>query len=233
MPKISKQERRMAKQYSDILKNRVEMNGEGLLDDVFDFVKDAGKKIYKAGKWVIRKAREIHEGIFDILAVFGLTPAEGLAALSEMLKDTKFAKYKKYLDGAVLVVKAADEELAARRKREAEQGGSGAELKLKDSSKFSGSKPKRVKVQSGEGLISDARELKKCKDKADAFKRNHPRTSRMIGLGETSKTIPTSSASEIYTPNDSKAEGDERGAHSGWAPILSAPNAGGKAKAMF
>lgn len=36
----------------------------------------------------------------------------------------------------------------------------------------------------GGGLIADARELKKCKDKADKFKVDHPRTSKLIGLGE-------------------------------------------------
>ena len=158
MSKISKQERRMVKQLSDIVKKRPDLAGEGVIGDVFDFVKDAGKKVWNGVKYVIRKAKVIHEGIFDILASFGLTPAEGLLALGKMLEDTRFSKYKRYVDGAAVLVKLADDELASRR----EQGGSGKELKLKASSIFSGAKPKKVRVQSGEGFLSD---LEKLSDK--------------------------------------------------------------------
>ena len=55
-----------------------------------------------------------------------------------------------------------------------------------DKGKFRNEYPdiaKKVRLR-GNGLISDARELKKCKDKADKFKVDHPRTSKLIGLGE-------------------------------------------------
>jgi len=89
----------------------------------------------------------------------------------------------------------------------------------------------------GRGLIKDARELKKCKDKADKFKKDHPRTSKLIGLGQSGlagedKNDGSKGVIPVRPPN-AITQGDDRGAHSGWQAIGQSPNASGQVSVRF
>ena len=62
-----------------------------------------------------------------------------------------------------------------------------SDLSPEEFKKLQGSDKKEEKfdpIKLGKGLVADGIELKKCKDKADKFKADHPRTSKLIGLGE-------------------------------------------------
>lgn len=196
------------------------MSGEGIAGDVWNFIKSAVKK----GVDTIKK---IGRGVTNLLGEFGLTPGEALAIIADLSGDPRFKKYQKYLDAAAGATKA----LEARRKKDAEarrggRKGKGVRHPALKPAKSHKVPPKgkfpNILAEPNAAVLGEGKK-KKCK-----CGRGSSGSKGDLDANDGSKDVIP-----IPPPNANTTKGAKRGLHSGWAPLVASPNAGGMGVPSF
>ena len=167
-----------------ISKGNGKIKGSGFGDDIWNWVKNAARKVWNTLK-------SIWQGLTDFLAGFGLTPGETLIMLGNLAGQTRFAGYTQYLVGAGTFMKILEKNpnaygpavIEAQSAAQAEQDklGSKAIVPPKKTKKGKGTLGELIL---GKGYIQDINELNNCRKKVEKFKKENPGTAAAMGLGK-------------------------------------------------